>query len=75
MPFNTGVENSFRPPPNFTLKPARPGFGPAAEPPGPNTRASASCWLQVACRCPAVYAATIMPLFASPCGYRPRSLA
>ena len=35
-------------PPNSTLKPSRPGFGPAAEPPGPNITRSASRWLQIA---------------------------
>jgi hypothetical protein len=40
--------------PNYKLKPSRPGFGPAAEPPGPNSTRSASCWLQITCRCPAV---------------------
>ena len=33
---------------NSTLKPSRPGFGPAAEPPGPNITRSASRWLQIA---------------------------
>jgi hypothetical protein len=34
---------------NYTLKPSRPGFGPAAEPPGPNITRSASRWLQICC--------------------------
>ena len=46
-------------PPNYTLKPSRPGFGPAAEPPWPNSTCAASRRLQIgvfqmrqpACRC------------------------
>ena len=37
-------------PPNKPLKPTRPGFGPAAEPPGPNSTCAASRHLQVASR-------------------------
>jgi hypothetical protein len=47
--------------PNFTLELARPGFGPSAEPPRPNPRAAALCRLQIARRCPAMYAATCLP--------------
>ena len=34
-------------PPNKPLKPTRPGFGPAAEPPGPNSTCAASRRLQI----------------------------
>ena len=34
-------------PPNKALKLARPGFGPAAEPPGPNSTCAASRRLQI----------------------------
>ena len=34
-------------PPNYTLKPSRPGFGPAAEPPWPNSTCAASRRLQI----------------------------
>jgi hypothetical protein len=50
--------------PNSKLKLARPGFGPAAEPPGPNTSVAVSRRLQIVRRCPAVCAATAAPLFA-----------
>ena len=57
--------------PNYTLKPSRPGFGPAAEPPWPNSTCTASRRLQIG----ASSAAAAVPLFAQPRGPRPRSLA
>ena len=56
---STGVE-----PPNKALKLSRPGFGPAAEPPGPNSTCAASRRLQIGTS----GAASGVPLFAQPRG-------
>ena len=48
-------------PPNKPLKPTRPGFGPAAEPPGPNSTSAVSRRLQISRCCPAVCAAAAVP--------------
>ena len=48
-------------PPNKPLKPTRPGFGPAAEPPGPNSTSAVSRRLQISRCCPAVCAAAAAP--------------
>ena len=58
-------------PPNKPLKPTRPGFGPAAEPPGPNSTCAPSRRLQIGTS----HAASGVPLVAQPRGPRPRSLA
>ena len=54
----------FDPPPNKALKLSRPGFGPAAEPPGPNSTCAAARRLQIVL----VKAASGVPLFAQPRG-------
>ena len=48
-------------PPNKPLKLSRPGFGPAAEPPGPNSTSAVSRRLQISRCCPAVCAAAAVP--------------
>ena len=59
-------------PPNKALKLPRPGFGPAAEPPRPNSTCAASRRLQNRY---SSNAATGVPLVAQPRGPRPRRLA
>ena len=61
------------PAPNFTLKPSRPGFGRAAEPPLAEQYSLGVMLVAVRSRELVLVAATIMPLFASARGYRPRS--
>ena len=48
-------------PPNKPLKLSRPGFGPAAEPPGPNSTSAVSRRLQISRCCPAECAAAAAP--------------
>jgi hypothetical protein len=71
----TGRRPILHPPPNSKLKLARPGFGPAAEPPGPNSTSSASCWLQITLRRPAVCAGNQHAAVRVAARPRPRSLA
>ena len=44
---HVSMRTFFDPPPNKALKLSRPGFGPAAEPPGPNSTCAAARRLQI----------------------------
>jgi hypothetical protein len=62
------------PPPNSTLKPSRPVFGRAAEPPLAEQYSLGVRLVAVRILRGMFVAATTPPLFASPRGHRPRSL-